>query len=199
MKLYYSPGACSLASHIVAEELGLALDYEAVDLKTHRTAGGADFTAINPKGYVPALLLDDGALLTENVALLPYLGELKPQAGLVPPCGTPARARLNEWLGYITGEIHKSFAPLFHGEDEAHKGKARETLSKRFAFADAALTGDFLLGESFCVADAYLFVMLTWTDKTGVDVSPFRHLAAFRARVAQRPAVKRAMAMEGLR
>ncbi|MBV9418890.1 MAG: glutathione transferase GstA [Alphaproteobacteria bacterium] len=198
MKLYYSPGACSLASHIVAEELGLKLDYEKVDLKEHKTEHGADYYAINPKGAVPAIALDENRLLTENVAILTYLGDQKPEAELVPRPGSFDRTRLLEWLGFLSSEIHKAYAPLFHGSEE-EKTKARQTLDKHFGYVDKKLTGrPFLNGESLSVADAYLFVMLTWAGKTGVDLSKYRNLPTFRDRISKRPAVRRAMQMEEL-
>lgn len=195
MLLYFSPGACSMASRIVAEAARLTLDYTKIDLETHKTADGRDYTEINPKGAVPALRLDDGSLLTENVAILQFLGDLAPDAELVPPCSSMARVRLQEWLGFLASEIHKGFAPLFHGGGDA--AQARAALGKQLGFIEAALSGDYLNGSSFSVADAYLFVMLTWTHKTGVDLKPFPKLSAFKARIAALPAVKRAMAAEG--
>lgn len=199
MKLYYSPGACSLASRIVAEEEGLALDYEKVDLATHRTEDGKDYYAIAPKGSVPAVLLDDGSLLTENVAILQFLGDQKPMEGLVPKCGTMERVRLQEWLGFLASEVHKAFVPLFHGDDEAAKTAARAELRTLFGLIDAKLSPEgYLMGERFGVADAYLFVMLMWTHKTAVDLSGLDNIAAFRERVAHRDGVKRALKREGL-
>lgn len=199
MKLYYSPGACSLASHIVAEEEGLNVVLESVDLKTHRTETGADYFAINPKGYVPALKLDDGKVLTENVAILQYLGDREPEDGLTPPPDSSDRYRLQEWLGYITGELHKAFAPLFKGGGDDAKAKAKEDITRRLKFVDDKLaTHPYLMGAAFSVADAYLFVMLTWCDEVGIDISRFAHLARFKDAVAKREAVKNAMRAEGL-
>jgi glutathione S-transferase len=199
MKLYYSPGACSLAAHIVAEEEDLGLELEQVDLKAHKTESGADYYEINPKGYVPALKLDDGKLLTENVAILQYLGDREPEDGLTPPPDSNDRYQLQEWLGYITGELHKSFAPLFKGGDDEAKIEAKENISKRLKFADDKLAlHPYLMGAAFSVADAYLFVMLTWCDDVGIDTEKFAHLAKFKDAVAKRDGVKRAMRAEGL-
>lgn len=199
MKLYYSPGACSLAAHIVAEEENLGLEFEKVDLKAHKTESGADYFAINPKGYVPALKLDDGRLLTENVAILQYLGDREPEDGLVPPPDSSDRYRLQEWLGYITGELHKSFAPLFKGGSDDEKKKATQNIEKRLKFVDEKLARHpYLLGAAFGVADAYLFVMLTWCDALKIDVAKFAHLSKFKDGVAQREGVKKAMRAEGL-
>ncbi|HXC54643.1 MAG TPA: glutathione transferase GstA [Rhizomicrobium sp.] len=197
MKLYYSPGACSLSPHIVAEEAGIALEYEKVDLKTHKTASGADFYAINPKGYVPALALDDGSLLSEGPAIVQYLADLKPEADLIPRNGDVARYRVLEWLAYINSEMHKTFTPLFGPSSEEVKADAREKLAKRFAFVDAALAGkDYLTGAQFTVADAYLFVMTSWAIFQKIAVPD--NVAAFRKRVTARPAVHAAMKAEGL-
>ena len=201
MKLYYSPGACSLAAHIVAEEEGLDIELESVDLKAHKTERGADYFAINPKGYVPALKLDDGKLLTENVAILQYLGDREPEDGLVPPPDSSDRYRLQEWLGYITGELHKSFAPLFKGGDADAKARAKENITKRLKFVDEKLaTHPYLMGAAFSVADAYLFVMLTWCDEdeVGIDIAGFKQLSRFKDTVAQREGVRKAMKAEGL-
>ena len=200
MKLYYAPGACSLAAHIVSEEEGLGIELERVDLKAHTTAAGEDYCTINPKCYVPALKLDDGSLLTENIAILQYLGDRKPGGALAPPPGSPERYRLQEWLGYITGELHKAFAPLFReGSTDAEKAKARENILKRLKFVDDALAEKpYLLGAAFGVADAYLFVILAWCDKVGIDISHFMRLTAFKGYVQARKAVQTAMKAEGL-
>jgi glutathione S-transferase len=194
MKLYFSPGACSLASHIVELEGGLNLDLEKVDLKAHKTAGGADYFGINPKGYVPALQLDDGSLLTENTAVLPYLGD---KTGLMPPEGI-ARYRAMEWIGYISGELHKNFAPLFHNGSEKEKTEAKDHIVKRLKFIEDRLSDDWLLGARFTPADAYLFVILRWAKTMHLDLSQMPRLQAFKARVEARPAVKQALADEGL-
>jgi glutathione S-transferase len=198
MKLYYAPGACSLAAHIVIEELGLPAEYEKVDLKTHRTESGADFNNVNPKGYVPFLALGDRQSVSENIALLPFLADERPEAKLAPVSGTMERTHMSEWLGYTSTEIHKGFGPFFGGGTDEQKAKARERLEKRFSFIEERLKGDYLLGPNFTVADAYLFVMLTWLPKTGIDLGKFPKLSAYKERIAHRDAVKRAMRMEGL-
>jgi glutathione S-transferase len=194
MKLYYSPGACSLAAHIVELEGGLGLNLEKVDLKTHRTAAGSDFMLINPKGYVPALELDDGTLLTENTAILPFLGD---RAGLIPSDGM-GRYRALEWIGYIASELHKSFAPLFHGASEEEKAEAKGDILKRLSFIEDKLSGDWLMGNNFSAPDAYLFVILRWARTMHLDLSTMPRLLAFKARMEARPAVQKALAEEGL-
>ena len=194
MKLYYSPGACSLAAHIVKLEGGLDLKLEKVDLKTHRTESGADFFAINPKGYVPAVELDDGSLLTENTAILPFLGD---RTGLMPSDGM-ARYRALEWIGYIATELHKSFAPLFHGGPEKEKTEAKEDILKRLSFIEDSLSGDWLMGDTFSAPDAYLFVILRWAKSMHLDLSTMPRLLAFKARMEARPGVRKALAAEGL-
>jgi len=199
MKLYYTPGACSLASHITAEEENLPLKLERVDLKTHKTESGQDYYSVNPKGYVPALVLDDGNLLTENVAILPFLADQRPAAGLAPPPKTMERVRLYEWLGFISSELHKAFAPFFHNDDEAHKSEARKSIERRLTFVADQLKGrEFLLGQRFSVADAYFYVMLRWCDMAGVDLVKFPKLESYRKRIASRAAVQAAVKAEGL-
>ncbi len=199
MKLYFSPGACSLASHIALKEIGVPFETVQVDLRTKKTKAGDDFTAINPKGYVPALELDGGDVLTEGTAVLQYLADLKPAAGLAPPPGSFERYRLQEWLGFINSEIHKSFAPLFNpSATDAAKDGAKAVLARRLPIVVKALEGkDYLMG-TFSVADAYLFTVLSWAPKLGVDLSAFPTLAPYLARVGARPAVKAARAAEGL-
>ncbi len=200
MKLYYAPGACSLAPHIVAREAGLRLDLEKVDLKTGKTESGVAFSEINPKGYVPALALDSGEVLTEVSALVQYLADQAPQAGLVPGAGTNERYRLLEWLGFISTEIHKGFGPLWKPQTpEAAKDMAKENLAKRFAYLDRHLArGPYLLGERFTVADAYLFTVASWTKLHGIDLKPYPSLQAFLDRVGARPKVRDALLAEGL-
>lgn len=193
MKLYYSPGACSLADHIALHEAGLAFEHDKVDLKTKRTERGEDFTAINPKGYVPALVTDEGETLTENLAILDWIAYQAPS--LVPPVRL-ARTRLLEMLAFISTEIHKGFAPFFKGGGDAEKAAAKATLEKRFAWIAGEFAGDYLFGEQVSAADCYLFVMVLWAAKNGVDV-PDR-LAAFRDRMMAREAVRTALAHEGL-
>jgi glutathione S-transferase len=200
MKLYYSPGACSLSPHIALLESGLSFDLEKVDLRAKKTASGADFTAINPKGYVPVLGLDDGAVLTEGPAIVQYIADRAPAAKLAPRSDSIDRYRLQEWLGFINSEIHKSFSPLFDpATPEATSKASRERLLRRFATIDAALaTKPYLMGEQFSVADGYLFTVTTWSDHVKLDLGAYKNLAAHRARVQARPAVKKAMLDEGL-
>ena len=199
MQLYYTPGACSLSPHIVAREAGIPITLEKVDLKTHKTAGGEDYYAVNPKGYVPALKLDDGSTLTEGPAIVQYLADQRPQSGLAPPNGTFARYKLQEWLTFINGEIHKSFGTLFGNPSDAERKQAIEKISKRFAYVEKELGGKpFLNGDSFTVADAYFFVMLTWAHSFRLDLSPYPKLETYFARVKARPKVLEAMKEEGL-
>jgi glutathione S-transferase len=197
MKLYYAPGACSLSPHIVAEEAGIKLDLERVDLKTHKTENGEDFYAVNPKGYVPAMKLDDGTMLTEGVAIVQYLADQKPASNLAPANGTMARYHLQEWLTFINSEIHKSFSPLFGANtpDEA-KADARQKIAKRFAYVEKAMTGPFLMGEHFNAADAYFFVMLLWARN--MKIEPGAKIDEYFKRVIARPAVQAALRAEGL-
>jgi glutathione S-transferase len=203
MKLYYAPGACSLSPHIVAREAGIALDFERIDLRAnpHRTETGADFTAINPKGSVPALRLDDGQLLTEGPAIVQYLADLAPASGLAPAAGTLERYRLQEWLTFIGTELHKMFSPwLFHPEyGERAAQVAREKIAQRFAFLDAHLAlHPYLLGPGFSAADAYAFTIVSWARLKRIDLAPFPHLQRYMDRIAARPKVREAMQAEGL-
>lgn len=200
MKLYYSPGSCALAPHIVLCELDLPHELEKVDLKSHTTASGVDYYTINPKGYVPALQLDDGQLLTEGPAIAQYLADQKPEAGLLPPAGSVERARVHEWLTFTGTELHKNFSTLFNpvAADE-WKAAARGNLEKRFAYVDQALQGrQYLLGDQFSIADAYLFVVSGWSGVMRIDLAAWPALTAFRQRVSERPAVQEAMRAEGL-
>jgi glutathione S-transferase len=200
MKLYYAPGACSLAPHIVAREAGLRLDLEKVDLGSGKTESGAAFAAINPKGYVPALALDNGEVLTEASALLQYLADQAAGAGLVPQAGAPERYRLLEWLGFISTEIHKGFGPLWNPKmPDAAKAIAKANLAKRLAYLDAHLArSPYLVGERFSIADAYLFTVTNWTNLHGIDLKPYANLAAYMQRVGARPKVQEALRAEGL-
>ena len=173
MKLYYAPGACSLAPHIALQESGLPYELEKVDLRAKKTADGTDFNAINPKGYVPVLQLDNGEILTEGEALLAYIGELAPAARLIMPAGTMANYRVREWLAFIATELHKTFSPLFRPTTpEATRETQLEALRRRFGFVNDALTGkSFLTGEQFTVADAYLYTVLRWTAPMKIDRS----------------------------
>jgi len=196
MKLYFSPGACSLHPLIAVREIGLPVELVRVDLRAHKTADGSDYYAVNPKGYVPALQLDDGTILTEGAVIDQYIADQKPEAKLIPPAGTLERYRLLEWLNFISSEIHKAFGPLFGGPDEA-KEMARTRVSRRFDLVARTLDSQpYLMGDTFTVADAYLFNMLTWTAHTGIDLSRWPSLQAFFARVRQRPAVQAALAAE---
>lgn len=200
MKLYYSPGACSLSPHIVAREAGLDIEIVLASTKTHQLQDGTDFYTLNPKGYVPLLELDDGQRLSEGPAIVQYLADQAPASGLAPANGTMERYRLQEWLNFITSELHKGFSPLFTpAMPEEAKAQFRAKLLDRLKWVDSQLEGrSFLMGETFTVADAYLFTVSGWGRLVGVDVSPFAHLVAFRERVAARPAVQEAMKQEGL-
>lgn len=200
MKLYYSPGACSLSPHIVAREAGLDLEIVLASTKTHQLKDGTDFYTLNPKGYVPLLELDNGQRLSEGPAIVQYLADQAPGSGLAPANGTMERYRLQEWLNFITSELHKGFSPLFSpAMPEDAKAQFRTKLLERLKWVDSQLEGrSYLMGETFTVADAYLFTVTGWGRLVGVDVSPFAHLVAFRERVAARPAVQEAMKQEGL-
>lgn len=200
MKLYYSPAACSLSPHIVANEAGIPLELVKVDTKTKTIASEGDYWAVNPKGYVPALELDDGQVLTEGPAIVQYLADLKPDSGLAPANGTFERVRLQEALNYLTSEIHKSFSPLFNPATlPAVREERLAYLQKRYALIEQQLEGKrFLLGDRFTVADAYLFVLTNWARGVKLDLSEFPNLQAFQERVAARPAVRQAMVREGL-
>jgi glutathione S-transferase len=200
MKLYYYPGACSLAPHIVAREAGIPLTLEKVDLANRTTETGANYLAINPKGYVPALGLQDNSVLTEASAIIQYLADSQSAAGLAPAAGTIERYRLLEWLGFISTEIHKGFGPLWNpATPDAVKTATKERLATRFAYLDEALGKQpFLMGDRFTIADAYLFTVVNWTNFHGIDLSPFPNLQAFQARVSARPAVQQALEAEGL-
>lgn len=200
MRLYTMPGACSLAANIVLREAGIPFDLVKVSHHTHKTADGVDLNEINSKGYVPALVLDNGELLTENAALLPYIADLEPSAQLAPPSGTLERYRLVEWLAFINSELHKSFSPLFApNAPEDMKKYARGNLAKRLAWVSERLgSNSYLLGERFTVADSYLFVVLSWSGHVAVDLSPWPNLKAFQERIAARPHVIEALTSEGL-
>ncbi len=200
MKLYYSPGACSLSPHIVLHEAGLAYTPVLASTKSHKLQDGTDFYTINPLGYVPVLELDDGARLREGPAIVQYLADQAPHKNLAPANGTLARYRLQEWLTFICTELHKGFGPLFTpGTPEDYKPLVRERLLGRLQWVDGELAHKpYLMGEQFTVADAYLFTVSNWCGHVGVDISGLTHLAAYRERVAARPAVQAAMKAEGL-
>ncbi|QBK05904.1 glutathione transferase GstA [Hylemonella gracilis] len=200
MKLYFKPGACSLSPHIVLEELGLPHEALAVDLKAKTLADGSDYLAINPKGYVPALQLDSGEVLTEGPAIVQYLADQKPDKKLAPANGTIERYRLQSWLTFIGTEIHKSFSPLFNAAmPEEAKAFARANLERRLGWVNQQLAGkDYLMGADFTVADAYLFTVASWARPVKLDISAFTNLTAYMARVAARPGVHAALKAEGL-
>ena len=199
MKLYYAPGTCSLSPHIVAREAGLPLTLVRVDNKNKTTESGEDYRAINPKGYVPLLELDNGVRLSEGPAIVQYLADLAPTSKLAPANGTVERYQLQEWLNFITSEVHKQFSPLFDATmpDEA-KEKFRNRLATRFDWIAGQLKGRDYLTGSFTVADAYLFVVLGWTKFTGPDLARWPVLQDYVARVAARPRVQEALKAEGL-
>jgi glutathione S-transferase len=193
MKLYLTPGACSLADHIAMHEAGLEFDRIRVDLKTKRTENGEDYTEINPKGYVPALLLDDGQLLTENIAILSWVADRDPKLA---PGGELGRIRLIEMLAFVSTELHKPFGRFFFATSESDKKAAEDAIRKRLNFLAARLRGDYLFGSAFSVADAYLYVMLRWARMQGLDLP--EPLPAFVERMNARPAVQLALHHEGL-
>jgi glutathione S-transferase len=201
MKLYYSPGACSLSPHIVLREAGFDFDLERVDLKAKKTASGEDFLKINPKGYVPSLVLDDGEVLTEGAAIVQHLADQKPNQGLAPKCGTLARTRLQEHLNFVAAELHKAFSPLFSptitdAEREAGKTKIRRRLDDVERLLSDGRS--YLMGGEFSVADAYLFTVASWTKPMGIGLENWPRLGAYLARVAARPKVQEAIKAEGL-
>jgi glutathione S-transferase len=199
MKLYFSPGACSLAPHIALREAGLKIDLEKVDLVAKKTERGADYWSINPKGYVPALQLDNGEILTEVSALLQYLADQRPGANLLPAAGTLERTRVVEWIGFIATELHKGFGPLWKpNTPDAYKPIVVETLAKRLQYVESQLGSAYLTGAQFTVADAYLLVIVSWAKYLKVDLTPYAKLRALLDRIAARPAVRAAMVAEGL-
>ncbi|HEY3851580.1 MAG TPA: glutathione transferase GstA [Steroidobacteraceae bacterium] len=201
MKLYFSTGACSLSPRIVLMEAGIPFTDEKVDLKSKKTASGADFFGINSKGAVPALELDDGRVLTEGPAIVQYLADLEPDSGLAPRAGSFERYRLMEILNYITSEVHKAFSPLFKAETPADARKiAVDNLGKKLDWLSTHLAGKkFLMGDTFTVADAYLFTVLRWSGLVHVDLARWPVPAAYVARVGERPRVKEALHAEGLK
>ena len=200
MKLYYSPGACSLSPHIVLREAGLSFDLVKKDLHSQTREDGSDYRTVNPKGYVPALVLDDGQVLTEGPAIVQYLADQVPGKKLAPPAGTLERVRLQEWLNYITSELHKTFSPLFNKQaSEDWKAAARALLDRRIDYVAKALEGrNYLMGDTFTVADCYLFTVLNWAAWVKVDLSRWPGASEYLKRVAARPAVQAALQAEGL-
>jgi glutathione S-transferase len=200
MKLYYSPGACSLSPHIVLRESGLAFEPVLASTKTHKLQDGTDYYGINPKGYVPLLELDNGERLSEGPAIVQYIADQVPAKKLAPAAGTMARYRLQEWLNFIGSELHKGIGGIFNAAmPEEAKQLMRDKASGRLKWVDSQLEGrNYLMGDEFSVADAYLFTVTRWTQPTGIDISALKHLNAFMARTAARPAVQEAMKVEGL-
>lgn len=200
MKLYIAPGACSLAPHIALREAGVRFDLAIVDLKTKRADDGTSFTELNPKGYVPALRLDDGQVLTENVAVLLYIAEQHPSAHLAPPAQTMERYRLIEWLAFINSELHKAFSPLFSpAASEPTRQYARDLILKRLNYLQGVIgDGEFLVGQRFTIADAYLYTVLSWCSEVGIDLQRWPAVARYEERLRARPAVLAALKAEGL-
>lgn len=200
MKLYYSPGACSLSPHIVLRETATPFDLVMASTKTHKLADGTDYYTINPKGYVPLLELDDGQRLSEGPAIVQYIGDKAAASGVMPAAGTMARYRQIEWLNFISTELHKSYSPLFNpAMPEEGKAVYRKRLRGRYEYLNQQLEGrSYLMGDAFSVADAYLFTVTNWAPKVGVDIVDLAHLQAYQKRVAARPAVQAAMKAEGL-
>ena len=201
MKLYYSPGACSLAAHIILNEINVDFDLERVDLKTHKTAKGVDYYEINPKGYVPALEINPGLILTENVAILPFLAQHDPKQDLIPPSGL-GRAKVLEWLGYLNSELHDAYAVFFGAPLTAdEKVKAYAEIDRLLKYIDHAIAEsdcDYLVDDNFGPADAYLFVLTNWSKVVQHDLSAFKNILALRKKVAVRQSVQIAMRDEGL-
>ena len=200
MKLYYSPGACSLSPHIVLQETGLPFEAVLASTKTKKLQDGTDYYTINSKGYVPTLELDDGTRLTEGPAIVQYLADQVPDKKLAPPSGTMPRYRLQEWLNFITSELHKGIGGLFNpAMPEEAKALMREKATSRLKWVDEQLEGrDYTMGNAFSVADAYLFVVTNWTGHLGIDISSMKNLGAFMDRMRARPAVQAALKAEGL-
>jgi glutathione S-transferase len=200
MKLYFAPGACSLSPRIVLEEAGIAAETEQVNNQEKKTKSGKDYWTVNPKGQVPALQLDSGEMLTEGPVIVQYLADQKPASGLVPPAGSLERYRVQEWLNFITSELHKSFGPIFRPTTpDAYKTISKENLGKRFDWLDQQLAGrQYLMGDKFTVADAYLFTVLRWSARVEIELGKWPNLKAYVDRVGARPKVQAAMKAEGL-
>jgi glutathione S-transferase len=201
MKLYFSPGACSLSPHIVLQEAGYTFDLEKVDLKTHRTHAGVALAHVSGKNYVPILELENGERLTEGPVIVQYLADGRPEADLIPKAGSFERYRVQEWLNFITSELHKTFTPLFHRDTTSKDWQeaAEHKLAARFEWLSAQLAGrSYLVGDRFTVADAYLFTVLNWCNFVSIDLKRWPTLDTYVARIVARPAVQRAMKAEGL-
>ena len=201
MRLYYVPGACSLSPHIVLREAGLPFELDKVSFATRKTESGADFNAINSKGQVPTLQLDNGEILTEGAVIVQYIADRKPESGLVPPAGSPERYRVQEWLNYIGSELHKSFGPMFNPKTpDAYKEMIKERLTKQFDWLNQHFAkSQYLAGSKFTVADAYLFTIVGWSAFAKVDLSAFPRLRAYMDRIGARPKVREAMEAEGMK
>lgn len=200
MRLYYAPGACSLAPHIVAREANLDLDLAKVDLGSHKTSDGRDFHEVSPNGYVPALELDNGEVFTEAALIIQYLADLNPSSGLLPPAGTIERYRAQEWLNFIATELHKGMGPLWYPTTpDAMRRQTLHKLAKRFSHIEERIAGhDYIAGSKFTAPDAYAFTILNWAGPLKVDLSPWPGLQAYVARIAARPGVRAALKAEGL-
>lgn len=201
MKLYYKPGACSLASHILLNEIAADFTLEKVDTDAGQTETGVDFASISPNGYVPALMTSSGEVVTENPAILQYIGDLKPGSGLTPSAGTFARTRLHEILNFLSSELHPAYGPFFSGKDlsTSERSAAASQVAKRTAYIESKLSGSrYLLGEIFTVADAYAFVILNWSNFVGIDLSPWPRIRAYMDHIQARPAVTKSLSAEGL-
>jgi glutathione S-transferase len=200
MKLYFAPGACSLSPHIVLRETDTQFDLEQVNNQEKKTKSGVDYWTINGKGQVPVLELDNGERLTEGPVIVQYIADKKPAAGLIPAAGTPERYRVQEWLNFITSELHKSFGPIFRPTTpDAYKAISKENLGKRFDWVDKQLVGkQYLTGDKFTVADAYLFTVVRWSPRVEIDLAKWPNLKAYVDRVAARPKVTEALKAEGL-
>ncbi len=201
MKLYYMPGACSLASHIALREIGADFVLEKVDVKEQKTESGEDFSSVNPNGYVPALRFDDDEILTEGVAVLQFLGEQNPDAKILPATGTRERARVNQHLSFIGSELHKAFAPFFASNFEGEARTAAEVkLAKRMDYIETQFADGraYLTGDQFTIADAYLFVVANWSSLVGIELGQWPNVSSFTKRVAARPTVEAAMKAEGI-
>jgi glutathione S-transferase len=198
--LYFSPGACSLSPHIVLRESGLPFELEQVNLQTKKLKSGGDFLEVNPKGQVPVLKLDSGEILTEGPAIVQYVADQKPESGLAPKAGTIPRYHVQEWLNFITSELHKSFTPLFKPNTPEEYAKiSKENLANRFSFLDKELgKRQYLMGDKFTVPDAYAFTVVGWSKYKDIDLSRWPNLKGYMDRVAARPKVQEAMKAEGL-
>jgi len=198
MKLYYLPGSCAMAAHIVLNEIGAPVEFIKVDRETRKTPDGESYYSVNPNGYVPALRLDDGTVMLENAAILPFLGDLKPEAGFMPRNGKD-RYRAMEWIGFVISEVHASYRPLFLGAEGGMRENFVKRLTARYMTVDEALgKSPYLMGDGPMVADSYLYVATRWADRTKIDLSGYQNVAAFMSRMKERPAVQKTIQEEGL-